>query len=216
MIEAIFLITGIIILIISVILHEYSHGKISYTFGDPTPKEMGRLTLNPIKHLDPVGSILLPISLILLNIGFIIGWAKPIPINPNNYTNKKLHWTLTALAGPITNYLISLLSLLILVFLNTLSTSNTVIIVKVIFWYFFAINFVLGSFNLIPLPPLDGFWVIYNLLPLKLQEKFSVVIESNYTPIMIILTAVISILLSKYTIIPAINFFFEFLKISTI
>jgi Zn-dependent protease len=215
-IEVIFSIIGIIVLIISVILHEYAHGRLSFAFGDSTPKDEGRLTLNPIKHLDPVGSLLLPLFLIILNSGFIIGWAKPVPINPNNYQNKKLQWTIVALAGPLTNYLISFISFLIIISLNSLPMSNSVILLKIIIWYFFAINFVLASFNLIPLPPLDGFWLVYNLLPEVIQDKISVVLDQRYIPLMIILTATVAVLISKYTILPAINFFFDLLKIANI
>lgn len=193
----------IVILVISVILHEYAHGRVSYLFGDSTPKDEGRLTLNPIRHLDPVGSVFLPLFLILLNTGFVIGWAKPVPINPDNYHNRRLGWILTSLAGPLTNYILSLISLIGLIVLNSYFVQTSeIMIFKLILWYSFAINFILGSFNILPLPPLDGFWILMNVLPERISDFMSKIVETKYYPIMIILTAVIAIGISRYTIIP--------------
>ncbi|MCX8029580.1 MAG: site-2 protease family protein [Brevinematales bacterium] len=205
---------AILVLIISVVFHEYAHGRISYMLGDNTPKEEGRLTLNPIKHLDPVGSILLPVLLVISNTGFIIGWAKPVPINPDNYKNKKLGWILTSLAGPLTNYSLVLISLPIILFINSNFTpSPEIFYIKLVLWYILVINFVLGTFNLFPLPPLDGFWVVANLLPETSRDKIVSIVSSKYYPIIMILTIVIAIFISRYTIIPAVNSLEEWLVI---
>lgn len=204
----------IVILVISVILHEYAHGKVSYLFGDTTPKDEGRLTLNPIKHLDPVGSVFLPLFLILLNTGFVIGWAKPVPINPDNYSNRKLGWILTSLAGPLTNYLLAFISLVGLVIVNFyFSHISEMVFVKLILWYFFAVNFILGSFNILPLPPLDGFWILLNVLPERISSLMYKVVETKYYPLMIILTAVIAIGVSRYTVIPLLVYLEDYLLI---
>lgn len=209
--EYIFSAVIVVILIISVVVHEYAHGKVSLLFGDTTAMDQGRLTLNPIKHLDPVGSILLPLFLVIMNTGFVIGWAKPVPINPDNYLNKRLGWILTSLAGPTTNYLIAIVSLIILIVINSfLSSTDVILIIKVIIWYFFAINFILGSFNVIPLPPLDGFWVIINLLPDVTRDKV-INLVSKYYPLFMIITAVIAVLVSRYTFLPILNYLVDML-----
>ncbi len=199
--EYILSIVAIISLILSIVVHEYAHGKVSYIFGDSTAKDEGRLTLNPIKHIDPLGSIALPLVLILMNSGFIIGWAKPVPINPDRYYNKRLGWILTSLAGPFVNYLIFVISLVFILLINSLTPSDTTTIFKLILWYLLAINFVLGSFNLLPLPPLDGFWVLLNLLPSNIRDTISRIVFSKYYPILMLFTALIAILISKYTIL---------------
>lgn len=198
----------IVVLVISVILHEYAHGKVSYLFGDSTAKDEGRLTLNPIKHIDPIGSVFLPLFLIIMNTGFVIGWAKPVPINPDNYSNRKLGWILTSLAGPLTNYILSFISLVGLIIFNYYSTQATeIVVIKLILWYVFAINFILGSFNILPLPPLDGFWILINILPESVSKRLLSIVETKYYPLIIILTAIVAIGISRYTIIPLLIYF---------
>lgn len=198
----------IVVLVISVILHEYAHGKVSYLFGDSTAKDEGRLTLNPIKHIDPIGSVFLPLFLIIMNTGFVIGWAKPVPINPDNYSNRKLGWILTSLAGPLTNYILSFISLVGLIIFNYYSTQATeIVVIKLILWYVFAINFILGSFNILPLPPLDGFWILINILPESISKRLLGIVETKYYPLIIILTAIVAIGISRYTIIPLLIYF---------
>ncbi|MEN2997967.1 MAG: site-2 protease family protein [Brevinematia bacterium] len=204
---------AICILVISVVFHEYAHGKVSYIFGDPTPKNEGRLTFNPLKHLDPVGSVLLPLFLVLLNTGFVIGWAKPVPINPDNYKNKRLGWILTSLAGPLANYSVAVVSLLVLLVINSLFHPATLLIVDVILWYFIAINFILGSFNLIPLPPLDGFWVILNLFPEGVRTRVMTNLSSRFYPLIIVITAIVAVFISRYTILPLLKQIGVYLKI---
>ncbi|MFN4244670.1 MAG: site-2 protease family protein [Brevinematia bacterium] len=210
--EYILSVIGIIILIISIVLHEYAHGKVSYIFGDSTAKDEGRLTLNPIKHIDPVGSIILPLLLIVMNTGFVIGWAKPVPINPDRYTNKKLGWILTSIAGPFINYFLSFIALLTILLFNNFYDVNPIF--KIILWYLFAINFVLGSFNILPLPPLDGFWVLLNLLPEKIKENVSKLVLSEYYPMIMVFTAIIAILIGKYTFLKILINISSILKIT--
>ncbi len=153
----------ILVLIVSVILHEVAHGYMANYLGDPTAKLAGRLTLNPISHLDPVGSILLPglllFSQTLTHVPLLIGYAKPVPINPH-YLTGKYDEALTAFAGPATNIGIALIFGLALRFMGGPETALTDAFVTICY-----LNMVLALFNLIPIPPLDGSRVFAALLP---------------------------------------------------
>jgi len=155
---------AIAILIMSVVVHEVSHGYSAYLLGDPTAKYAGRLTLNPIKHLDFFGSFVVPMITYLLG-GFIIGWAKPVPYNPYNLKNQKWGPAIVGGSGPASNFLIALVFGLLLRFgapLSFLPASFFQIAAWVVF-----INLVLGIFNLVPVPPLDGSKILFAILPYK-------------------------------------------------
>jgi Zn-dependent protease len=199
-IEILITLLAIVTLIISIIIHELAHGFVSYSLGDPTPKEAGRLTLNPIKHIDPLGSIFLPLLLVISNIGIIFGWAKPVPIDPRNYKNIRTGWIITSMAGPISNFILFVLMFLILYLFNLGEVA------KLIIWYAMAINFVLGAFNLIPLPPLDGFWLIFNILPDSIRNKILIILESSYGIVINIVGALSAILIAKYTVLPIVMY----------
>ncbi|MDB5239240.1 MAG: peptidase [Candidatus Parcubacteria bacterium] len=154
-------ILSIAILIVSVILHEVSHGYMADFLGDPTARLSGRLTLNPIKHIDPMGSIIVPFITSLA--GFTFGWAKPVPYNPYNLKNKRTGEFLIAAAGPASNLLIALIFGTVLRFTVTDAASITPFITIVS--YIVIINIVLAVFNLIPLPPLDGSKLLFSILP---------------------------------------------------
>jgi len=196
--EILITLLAVVVLIISIILHELAHGFVSYLLGDPTPKEAGRLTLNPIKHIDLLGSVLLPLLLVISNVGVIFGWAKPVPIDPRNYKNARTGWILTAIAGPISNFIIFGLMFLILYLFNFGE------VVRLIIWYAMAINFVLGAFNLIPIPPLDGFWLVFNILPDSIRNRILLVLESSYGIVINIVGALFAILIAKYTVLPVV------------
>lgn len=156
------LIVSIIILIMSVVVHELSHGYTAELLGDPTPRLQGRLTLNPLKHLELFGSFIVP--LITSMAGFTFGWAKPIEWNPYNVKNKRWGELIIAIAGPLSNLFIAIVfGFVIRLFWNSLSASFIQISSYVI-----AINIVLAIFNLIPLPPLDGSKVLFSILPPKM------------------------------------------------
>jgi Zn-dependent protease len=134
----------------SIILHEVSHALVSHWLGDDTAKRMNRLSLNPLKHIDWFGTVLLPLILLITHAGIIFGYAKPVPLNPYNYRNFKRDVGLTALAGPVTNFLIAIVFALIF----QLAQSNYLI--QSISLNMVYLNLFLTFLNLIPLPPLDG------------------------------------------------------------
>ncbi len=156
--------------LIAMVLHELSHAYVSYRLGDPTPKQTGRLTLNPLKHLDPIGSIC------LLVLGF--GWAKPVQINPNYYKNPKVGTLWVSLAGPGMNFLLAFIgslgvSLIYKITGDSISFQTEAgyrafLYIFRFLYYFMLINIGLGVFNLIPFPPLDGSKVLATILPDRL------------------------------------------------
>lgn len=149
----------ILILIPSIIVHEVSHGFVADKLGDPTARDAGRLTLNPIPHIDPFGSVLLPAMLALAN-GPLFGWAKPVPVNPGRFTNPTSHMAITAVAGPISNIVVAAL------LARLLFPSLSGVPGEIVFWVI-ALNLFLAVFNMLPIPPLDG----SRLLPLVLPER---------------------------------------------
>lgn len=152
----------IVILILSVVIHEVAHGYAALALGDVTAKYAGRLTLNPIKHLDPVGSIILPFVLAILPGGFIFGWAKPVPYNPYNLRNKRWGELIVAIAGPLSNVAVAVLLGFIIRYGGYLSLSTPFITLALTA---VVINLVLAVFNLVPIPPLDGSKILFGLFP---------------------------------------------------
>ncbi len=161
-----------IILIFSIILHECAHGLAAERCGDSTARQAGRITLNPIPHLDPIGSILIPGIMILMSLvtgsGFIFGWAKPVPINPYNFNDPKRDMMWVGLAGPATNFAVALFLALVFRLLAISASLGAVIL-----FYGITINLILGFFNLIPIPPLDGSRILTGLLPEEYAYKLS-------------------------------------------
>lgn len=190
----------IAILIISVVIHEVSHGFAAEYFGDKTARMAGRLTLNPIKHLDFFGSIVVPGILILTKAPFLIGWAKPVPYNPNNLTNKKRGELAVASAGVAANFFIAIIFGLFLRFsLGFNIPQNLVFILSSIV----LVNLSLGIFNLIPIPPLDGSKIFYNLIPSSFQRRLA--IFEKYSLVLIIIFIVF---FSNY-LYPILGFLFK-------
>ena len=174
----------------AIVLHEVSHGWVAFKLGDPTAKRSGRLTLNPIPHVDPIGTILVPLSLVLLQVMFstsffIFGWAKPVPIDPRYFKDKEKGMLMVGIAGPLTNILLFsaavfigrlILPLYINFFLGQSGSfffefSKNILWAFVYFLGFFAIiNTILAAFNLIPIPPLDGSRILNYFLPYKAKQ----------------------------------------------
>ena len=154
----------------SVILHEYAHGWVACRLGDPTAKAAGRLTFNPLKHIDPVGTIILPVILLVMR-HFepstpILGWAKPVPVNFMNLRSPRRDMMLVAAAGPAVNIALAL-------FFSSLFKMHISIFVNEVLELAIAINLVLALFNLIPIPPLDGSRLVAGLLPNRLAYWYS-------------------------------------------
>lgn len=157
------IILELVVLLFSAIIHEVSHGLMAYRLGDPTAKDAGRLTLNPIKHIDPVGSIIVPLSLYLLGSPALFGWAKPVPFNPYNLKNPKRDAGLIALAGPASNFLLAIIFSIFLKLSLFINVANTPVFIA--FNIIILVNVVLGIFNLVPIPPLDGSKILFWILP---------------------------------------------------
>lgn len=152
---------SLIVLIFSVIVHEVAHGLMADKLGDPTARLQGRLTLNPVKHIDPVGSILVPIITSLS--GFAFGWAKPVPFNPYNLKDRRQGEFLIALAGPASNIVLALIFGLIIRYGAVYLGPQ----IFTAFTYIVIINLALAVFNLIPLPPMDGSKLLFAYLPAR-------------------------------------------------
>lgn len=167
MISILITIFSLVILLFSVIIHELAHGYVAASLGDPTAKYEGRLTLNPLKHLDPFGSIILPLLLFISGSPILFGWAKPVPVNPYNFTDKKYGELKVSIAGPASNFLVALFFGLVMRFIPySIFLANPGIYIALT--YIVSINIWLAVFNLIPVPPLDGSWILFSFLP----EKF--------------------------------------------
>ena len=187
-------IISIIVLIFSAIIHEYAHGWMAKQLGDDTAERQGRLTLNPLKHLDPIGSVLLPLLLVITKANFFFAWAKPVPYNPYNLRDHRYGDLKVALAGPATNIILAITFGLIARFLPTVegvkitlltaffqgdtalisslthsSLTTSLCLLAMIICF---INLALAIFNLIPVPPLDGSKILYTFLPTRGREWF--------------------------------------------
>lgn len=163
----------IAVLIISVMAHEVAHGVAAYAFGDPTAKNQGRLTLNPLKHIDLFGSVVLPLLLYFMNAGFLFGWAKPVPYNPYNLKHRRLGEFCVSIAGIVTNFIIAVVFAVVLRFAVGLGlSSETVYLIG----YIILLNITLGVFNLVPVPPLDGSKILFTLVPYK-YEHYLITLE---------------------------------------
>ncbi len=155
----------------AVVIHEVAHGWMAERCGDTTARQMGRLTLNPFAHIDPIGTIILPLFLVIASSPILFGWAKPVPINPRNFHNPKKDIIRVSLAGPGANIILAVLCSL-LVRLSFLGVSQFPYIELILELTIF-VNLILGIFNLIPIPPLDGSRILAGLLPVHLASKFS-------------------------------------------
>jgi len=191
---------SIIVLIFSAVIHEVSHGYAAYFLGDDTARVSGRLTLNPLKHLDFFGSLVVPFFTYILG-GFIFGWAKPVPYNPYNLNNKRWGPAILAAAGPLSNFFIALVFGILIRYQNIFSflPSSFFSLATVIVF----INLILCLFNLVPIPPLDGSRILFALLPLSLRR-----IEFFLDRFGLLILIIFIFSLSQI-LVPLVSFFFK-------
>lgn len=161
---------SLVVLVLSVIAHEVAHGYAANSLGDPTARLAGRLTLNPLPHIDMMGSIVLPALLVFTSSPILFGWAKPVPYNPFNLKNHRWGETLVAVAGSATNILLAIIFGLIVRFSPIIGLDQTAVSFAATIAF---INLFLGLFNLIPFPPLDGFTALRSALPWHLSSGLS-------------------------------------------
>jgi Zn-dependent protease len=199
-------------ILIAITFHEVSHGYVANRLGDPTAKMLGRLTLNPIAHIDLFGTIILPALLIYFTHGqFVFGYAKPVPINPMNFKDPRKGMAISAVAGPLTNILLALLSAVVLkLFIVPLAGVMPASAVDTVLRPLYLIltssvvfNVILAAFNMIPIPPLDGGRVLVGLLPLKQAVSFSRIEPFGFIIVILLIYSGIA----GYIITPFIVFF---------
>ncbi|NWF98498.1 MAG: site-2 protease family protein [Nitrospirae bacterium] len=204
--------------LIAIVFHELSHGFVAYKLGDPTAKMMGRLTINPIAHIDPFGTILMPLMLIVFTGGqFVFGYAKPVPINPMNFRNPKRDMAISAAAGPITNFILSIISIILIKaiiipashVLPDVIGSTVLAPVFLILKRSIEVNVVLAAFNMIPIPPLDGGRVLVGILPYKQAVSFSKIEPFGF----LIVLVLIATGLANYFVMPLVHLFSQFLQL---
>lgn len=203
--------------LIAIVFHELSHGLVANKLGDPTAKMMGRLTLNPIAHIDPFGTILMPLMLLIFTNGqFVFGYAKPVPINPMNFRNPRRDMAISAAAGPVTNILLAIVSLIILKFIfvplslvlpESVSAPVMTPLIMIV-QASVVMNVVLASFNMIPIPPLDGGRVLTGLLPYKQAASFSKIEPFGF----IIVLVLIATGIANIFVVPMVNLFLRILQ----
>jgi Zn-dependent protease len=176
--EAIFQAAALIVpLVIAIVFHEVAHGWVARALGDPTAKERNRLTLNPLRHVDPIGTIVLPCFLALLKLP-VIGWAKPVPVNKFRLTNPRYGMMAVAAAGPATNFVLAaagavLLGLLVRAYGGLPEGRSIAAFAGANLIYFLQVNIFLALFNLLPIPPFDGSHIVEGLLPRTAAKSFA-------------------------------------------
>ena len=195
-------------ILIAIVFHELAHGLVAYKLGDKTAKYAGRLTLNPLSHIDIFGTIILPFILLIYTNGqWVFGYAKPVPVNPYNFKNPKTGMALTAAAGPVANLLVAIVCTIIGVkILNPLQEFIPPFIYEPLIMIIQAtinISIVLAAFNLIPVPPLDGGRILLGVLPIKYSQMAEKYEQYGFLIVMVMIITG----LTKFFVLPLVIFF---------
>lgn len=197
------------VLLFSVIAHEVAHGYVAYLCGDNTAKYQGRLTFNPLPHIDIFGTILFPLILFITRAPILFGWAKPVPVNPHNLRNPRKHHLYVSLAGICANLFLAIICTFCYgLYINVVSPSTMQDALVILFNYGIQINVILAVFNMMPIPPLDGSWVLYHLLPENLASGYRKLFPYGF--IILILLLLTNALQS--VILPLNSFIIRFLQ----
>lgn len=183
--------------IMAVIFHEYAHGLIAHQWGDKTAKEAGRLTLNPVPHVDLLGTLIFPLVNMISGTNFLIGWARPVPIDPRRFRKYRLGLFWVSIAGPSMNVLLAFVSAALFCVI-TLWVPETFYLHEPLLamaYVSVSLNYALGIFNLIPLPPLDGSKIVESMLPIEAARKYEAIARYSFFILMaLLLTGALSVL----------------------
>lgn len=180
----------VVMLLFAVIIHEVAHGYVAWRFGDPTARFAGRLTLNPLPHIDLFGTILVPALLLISGSGVIFGWAKPVPVNPMNFRNVRAGELAVSAAGPLSNLALAVL------FAGLLHLGGGNLGLVKLAYYGVSINLFLALFNLVPIPPLDGSHIVSAVLPYRLARLYEQLEPFGFILILVLFyTGLMSLLL---------------------
>jgi len=212
------------ILLFSIIIHEIAHGWMALQLGDPTARDMGRLTLNPIPHIDPIGSIIVPLISFLAAGTVFIAWAKPVPVNPGNFRNIRRDDILVSVVGPASNLVVALFCVIMFILTRHVTGSTDTLSAGIgqdaasyfgnMFYAGIPLNIFLAVFNLIPVPPLDGSHVVASLLPQTIADRYRqigfagillIIVMMRLAPVWHAVAATVHFVLVPYMAI--INFF---------
>lgn len=193
--------TWLIPLIVAIVLHEISHGWVANAFGDPTARDLGRLSLNPVRHVDPIGTVVLPLVLAVSGAP-VFGWAKPVPVVAQRMRNPRLHMMIVALAGPGMNLLLAMLAGIVLALVRPDGPPEgaTQLFLLMNLFNFIAINLFLAVFNLLPLPPFDGGHVVEGLLPRKLARHYAKLARFGF-PLLVFLLLILPMLVPQANVV---------------
>lgn len=196
------------VLLFSIVFHECAHGLVASWRGDDTARLQGRITLNPGAHVDLFGTIIFPLLLLVTRAGFLFGWAKPVPVNPYNLKKPRQDHILVSVAGPGSNILLGIAFAFLYVIITFFTfrvhggptaMGNFLFVAQKMAYFGIHINALLAAFNIIPIPPLDGSWVLYRLLPPELADRYEAIFPYGFIILMLLMmSGMISTLMSPF------------------